>query len=324
MPATLTRANVRNGRPPWGCLPPTMRVLYIAGNGHPADWLKEAFAGDSAAEVLLEEAHGATEGIARLRDDAYDAVLIYHDPERLDALALIEALRAGGSDDALIVLGDLPDEEIEVLCFEVGADAYACAPVVATRTLIWLIARAVERHQLLRDNHRLAEAHQQRLRLEQDEAERAVAAQRAVIRDLEMLEQPKLALDDGAAAATSASDHPPRLLLPETLVNHYRELLRAYVIMGSGNLADELKALGELLASAGISAQQTLELHVRVLEELLDGLGSRSSRHVMTRADLLVLEVMVHLAEGYRQRYRQRQTPPRQKLLPGFEGPLQL
>jgi hypothetical protein len=39
----------------------------------------------------------------------------------------------------------------------------------------------------------------------------------------------------------------------------------------------------------------------------------------MTRAGLLALEVMVHLAEGYRQRYRERVSPPVQRLLPGFE-----
>lgn len=39
----------------------------------------------------------------------------------------------------------------------------------------------------------------------------------------------------------------------------------------------------------------------------------------MTRADLLVLEVMLHLAEGYRHRYEERVRPPWQRMLPGFE-----
>jgi hypothetical protein len=61
-------------------------------------------------------------------------------------------------------------------------------------------------------------------------------------------------------------------------------------------------------------------LHLKVLEELIHGLGSRSARHVMSRADLLVLEVMVHLAEGYRSRYLERRHPPQQLALPGFEA----
>ena len=40
----------------------------------------------------------------------------------------------------------------------------------------------------------------------------------------------------------------------------------------------------------------------------------------MNRADLLVLEVMGHLADGYRQRYFERKHPPRQQTLPGFSA----
>ncbi len=109
--------------------------------------------------------------------------------------------------------------------------------------------------------------------------------------------------------------------LPDELIHHYRELLRTYVIMGSGNLACELSRLADLLATAGVSAQQTMQLHVRVLEELVHGLGIRSARHVMTRADLLVLEIMIHLAENYRLRYSERADPPVQRMLPGFDQP---
>jgi hypothetical protein len=59
---------------------------------------------------------------------------------------------------------------------------------------------------------------------------------------------------------------------------------------------------------------------VEVLEELVAGLGNRSARHVMNRADLLALEVLGHLADGYRTRYYDRRHPPRQLLLPGFDA----
>ena len=74
-----------------------------------------------------------------------------------------------------------------------------------------------------------------------------------------------------------------------------------------------------LLVSAGLTAPQAMQLHLHVLEELLHGLGERSTRHVITRADLLVMELTMHLAEGYRERYRRRAHPPLQRLLPGFE-----
>ena len=108
--------------------------------------------------------------------------------------------------------------------------------------------------------------------------------------------------------------------LPQSLVAHYRELLRTYVIMGVGNLTTEMADLSEMLATSGVSAQRALQLHVTVLEDLVAGLGARSARHVMNRADLLVLEVMGHLADGYRQRYFERKHPPRQQTLPGFSA----
>jgi hypothetical protein len=65
-----------------------------------------------------------------------------------------------------------------------------------------------------------------------------------------------------------------------------------------------------------VSAQRALQLHVAVLEELVQGLGTRSARHVMNRADLLALEVMGHLADGYRARLAESRHPLRQQILP--------
>jgi hypothetical protein len=75
-----------------------------------------------------------------------------------------------------------------------------------------------------------------------------------------------------------------------------------------------------MLVVAGLTARQTMQLHLEVLGELVHGLGARSTRHVMTRADLLALELLRHLAEGYRRRYQERIRPPLQGLLPGFDA----
>jgi len=300
-------------RPQTGCwqsLPPRMRALYITTRQRTGGWLAEAFAADSASQVLLEEAVGTAAGLGRLRDEAFDVVLVSHEPGTLDALNLIEGYRAGGADEPIIVLGSQSEQEMAALCYEVGADGYVCVNTSTTRNLIWVAARAVQRHQLICDNQCLRAAEQTRLRREHDEATRLLAQQRKLLGDIEALRR---------RGRDCVPAEELRLPLPEELITHYRELLRAHVIMGSGNLTCELKRLAELLVSAGLTARQTVQLHLNVLEELIRGLGTRSSRHVMTRADLLVLEVMVHLAEGYRQRYHQRMHPPLQHLLPGFE-----
>lgn len=296
-------------------LPPRMRALYITARGRTGGWLAEALAADSASRVLLEEAVGTPAGLARLRDEAFDAVLVGHEPGELDALELIEGYRAGGADDPIIVLGSLSEAEMAALCYEVGADGYLCVHTTTTRNLIWVVARAIQRRQLLRENHRLNQAEQTRLGREHDEADRLLSQQRALLDDLELLRRG----EPGSPARLIRDDLEPPLPLPEPLTDHYRQLLRAYVIMGSGNLGAELKRLAELLVAAGLTAQQTMHLHLHVLEELVRGLGTRSTRHVMTRADLLALEVMIHLADGYRRRYQDRAHPPTQRMLPGFE-----
>jgi DNA-binding response OmpR family regulator len=288
----------------WQRLPARMRVLYIATRHRTGGWLAEAFAADSASRVMLEEAVGMGAGLARLRDEVFDAVLVSHEADELNALDMIEGYRTGGADDPIIVLGTQSEQEMAALCYEVGADAYVCVHTATTRNLIWVIAQAVERRQLVRNNQRLIAAEQARLQREHDEAACLVQQQRSLVQD----HDPQ-AVDDELL---------PIDCLPTELIDHYRELLRTYVIMGSGNLTHELHHLAEMLGIAGLSARQTLQLHLDVLAELIHGLGSRSTRHVMNRADLLALEILLHVGESYRRRYQERVHPATQKMLPGF------
>ncbi len=273
LPAALSKA-----------IPPVMRVLYITSRQRTGSWLAEAFATDSASRVDLEEALGSAAGLARLRDEVYDAVLVSHEPGELDALALIEGYRAGGADEPILVLGTQSEQEMATLCYEVGADGYVCANTTTTRTLLWMVARSIQRHHLIRENRRMTLAEQQRLQREHDEAERLLVQQRALICDLEAMRQPSPdATSPGAVSADApcgtnpgAGDPTARRTqpdLPEELVHHYRELLRTYVIMGSGNLAGELGRLAELLATAGVTARQTMSLHLHAVEELVHGLA---------------------------------------------------
>ncbi len=330
-----------------GALPKRIRALFVTTPRRAGAWLTEAFASDSASQVVLEEANGMAAGLARLREDVFDAVFISHDPPDLDALELAQAVRGGGSEEPVLVLGTADPQEMMALAFEVGADGYLCVRTATVRALLWSAARAIERHHLLRENRRLIQAERQRLQYEHQEAERLLSQQRALITDLESLEDESsiTSLSENRLKRGGHSPFSPRtpekrsvpdssqigskpevnlssdsilLRLPANLVAQYSELLRAYVIMGSGNLADEMTNLAELLATAGIAPQQAMLLHLKALEELVQGLGSRSARHVMSRADLLILELMMRLAENYRNRYLERSFPVRQLLLPGI------
>lgn len=301
-----------------------MKVLYVTTLHRTGGWLAEAFAADSAAHILLEETVGVTASLTKLRDEVFDAVLVSHEPGVLDALEFIEGLRAGGHEEPMIVLGSLPPAQMEALVYEVDADAYCCVEQTTTRSLLWTFGRAIERHQLVRENRKLVQAERQRLAHEHREAERLLAQQRSLVQELELLTEPDIETPQDESPRLRIVEHDQQVErthceLPEPLVRHYSELLRAYVVMGTGNLSKDMSRLADLLAQGGVSAHRTMQLHLQVLEELVEGLGNRSARHVMNRADLLVLEVMMHLADGYRRRYHERRHPPQQLLLPGFE-----
>ncbi len=310
---------------PAGFLPPHMRVLFITGAQRTGGWLAEAFAADSATEVDLEEIVGVVAGLTRLRDAVFDAVLISHEPNDLDALDLLDALKAGSSEQLpIVVLGEQSEQEMTALCFEVGADAYVCVNTTTTRTLIWQIARAMERHHLIAENRRLQQTQRHRLQQEHDEASRLLEQQHRLVTGLEEIRDRPSATGEtslGGVQAPSAAIAESTFALPDRLVSHYRELLRAYVIMGSGKLTEEMNTLAELLATAGVTAGQAMMLHLHVLEEMVRDLGSRSARHVMNRADILILEVVLNLAQGYRDLYFQQLQSPRQLPLPGFNDP---
>jgi len=262
--------------------------------------MAEALASDGACEIHLEETRGMAQGMARLRDEAFDVLLIGHEGKRLDALEMLGAIQAGAGEDLpVVVLGEANEEQMAAPCLAAGADAYVCVNIATTPTLLWRLTRAIERRRLIAENRRLEQSQQQRLRLEHDEATRLLDQQRALVGDLEGIRDREHAV--GKAVETSEtfdeSDHPQ---LPDTLAAHYRQLLRAYVIMGTGNMGPELAKFADRLIQIRVTAQQTMRLHLATLEELVRGLGSRSARHVINRADLLILEVMLHLADGYR------------------------
>ena len=286
------------------CMPTRLRVLYVTVH-HLVSTLPDALASDEAAGISIEEVQGVAAGMARLRDEIFDAVLVAHEPDGLDALAFTQAMRAGGAEEAVIVLGHASEAQMTVACNEAGADAYVCEPTATTSHLAGVVARAVERQQLIRQVRRLSQAEESRLAAEHSEARRLLG------------ELAELTLGDDGEAFNAQDERP----LPDELISHYQQLLRAYVIMGSGHLRREVSHLAQLLAAAGISGRQLLQLHLYVLEDTLAGLGNRSSRHVFNRADLLGLEVITRLADCYRRLYRERQTPPRQQYLPGFDAP---
>ena len=281
---------------PWGSLPPGMRLLFISAPQDQTGWLQRAFQADRASDVIVQEVSHVTEALGLLRHRVFDAVLIAHTTNRFNALESLDAVRTGSSaEQPVLILGDAPEKDMAPLCYEAGADAYICMSSVSTRGLLWEIARAIERDQLLAENRQLRTSNQNQLQLEQNEAQILLAEQMAVLASIiaSTGELPGADQIDPSANLAEAQ-------ISEQNVQHYRELLRTYVVMGSGNLEAEIETLTMTLSQAQVTLTTAMQLHVHVMEETIQQLGSRSARHVMNRGNLLAMEVLVKLGESYR------------------------
>ena len=127
------------------------------------------------------------------------------------------------------------------------------------------------------------------MRREHDEADRLLGQQRGLLAGFESIQNSETARGQAASGSgPSAPDQP------------YVELLRNYVIMGSGSMSDEIRSIAATWADNHVTAHQAMLRHVEALEKLLLGVSGRGARHLMTRADMLILELMLHLAEAYR------------------------
>lgn len=274
--------------------------MYVTAPDVSQTWLTELMAADRVMTVAVESCFGGQQALGRLREEAFDIVIVQHAPPELDAVDFVEAHRSTGADDPLVVVGRQPEYHIAPLCYEVGADAYLMFEAATPRQFMWTLGRAIQWHVLARENKRLVELDRKRARLEHNEAERLLDQQRGLLDGLQELSgSTDLTPSDPAATPTAVPGDAAGVPIP--LVTAYRDLLRAHVIMGSGNLCAETASLADSLAANHVSAPKLMQLHVHVLEETLHGLGGRSSRHVMARADLLVLELMAQLVERYRQ-----------------------
>jgi DNA-binding response OmpR family regulator len=284
-------------------LPPAMRLLFVTTQARTGAWLTEGLAAGAASELHLEEAIGATTGLTRLRDEIFDAVLVCHEPPQLDALELVEAVRGSGNNEAIVVVGNHAVEDMDTACYEVGADGYLCIHCTTIQAVHWTVACATQRAALLRQTRQSADAERQRNESEIQEAASLLDQQHEIVRQLN---------------SSSATEDPNSTALTPDLVRHYGELLRAHVMMGSGSLADELRALADSMCSQRQPAQAVLQLHLSALEAAVRGLGNRSARHVVNRAYNLAIELLLLLSEGYRQRFLDRHDPLQQLVLPKF------
>ncbi|MCA9005538.1 MAG: hypothetical protein KDA70_09725 [Planctomycetaceae bacterium] len=262
------------------------------------------------SEPRFEWVSTAEEALTQLRNDSYDCLLIEIDSATpKPRLELLNAIRISGCHEPVVLLMSAPDDQVLLSACENQAELLVSAAMWESPALLSVVHRALSIQQIREENHQLQVEKHRRLIRERDEAERLLNQQRSMVEELQALVNPEAfshqqsESEQGGTVNLRESDS--RIEFPQIpfeVRNYYHELLRTYVIMGAGNLKDEILQITELLAAADLTPPQVLEFHLQCVELIVKGLGNRSTRHVMSRADLLALEMMVHLGECYQKK----------------------
>lgn len=288
---------------PVSVLPSGLRLLCV-GRQEPS-WVGLTLQLDAQGclEPHFKWVSTTSEALSLLRDESFDCLLVCADNAKerqsgTDSLDLIRGIRAGGCDDPVVLVADGADDEMWSAGLDLNVDILVSDRGWDSPALVPCIRRAIDRGRLAHDNYHLAMADRRRMSRERDEADYLLGQQRLILTALERFVADQSALSSAAHNGDSGTLR-TAVPLPPEFDQYYQELLRTYVIMGAGDLGPEVAKLGDLLSQANFSPTEVLQFHLERVERLVRGLGNRSTRHVMARADLLALELMIHLGETY-------------------------
>ena len=283
-------------------LPASLYVLLISNDSQLANAIDSSlrdFHQSSTCKVFVRLAESFTQGLAQLRTEAFDTVLLQEPLEVGRLQNYVDSIRTvGAPDQAVIVVGSKPARSIAESCFECGADAYVDLTTTTKAILVWTMARAAKRQKLIAENQRLKNHQVQQTSRQAEEAMARWTEQSALV-------------DVGELVGRSWPS--------EDLANlrgYYREVLQAHIIMGTGQPGAELERLTELFTEERITASQLMQMHLAVVHDTMQELGERCARHVVNRADGLVMNLLMRLADGYHQRGT---TAVDRKLSPKFD-----
>ena len=301
MPRSSSNAQDRSERPV--TLPSPLHVMFVTNRRRMASWLVEEFAGNCEAEVILEEVTGAESAIEKLSDAACDVAILVNEKFKLDALGLARTVRDRGCHVPLVVLGESPSSAMNAAVHEAGADGYLCIHAVSPEALCCTLGRSLQRNVLAEESSLQVESLRQRAATDRDDVLRLLDEQRELL---------------ASRLGSGQPSSPPSAEAAQRIRDEYRELLRAFVIMGSGCIATDVARIARSMICAGLSLHDATTLHVEVLEGTIRGLGNRSARHIVDRAGLLAIELLAEMGEGFRRAYRDAVVRPRQMELPGL------
>jgi hypothetical protein len=231
--------------------------------------------------------------ISLLRSEQFDCIVIacldrdHGYWTRNPASKVVQAIRSIGCDDPILVLiSDAWEQELNPLA-ELDCEVMSPAKGWETSSLATWMLRAIRRQETHCEHQKLSTGDSRRRNWERGESLSQLQQQREIAARF---------LENRPTADGEITEPRPRNSIPERVRDYYLELLRTYVIMGTGNLSADLAHLSQGLAQAGVTLPEAFDLHLDCLARLIDGLGLQSLRHIVTRANLLSVEFLLNMS----------------------------
>jgi len=239
-----------------------------------------------------------------LRTEHWDCLLIsLFDEDDLftfkELTSFLAAIRESGLSTAILGLACSLDVELAEMFQEYQCDFHEVRAGWFSPAAGVLINRTMQLQSDSQEKKKLRNRDKQRSRREQEEAEVILSQQRTLLQEI-LNEQHQADQPEQSDSSEYRKEVVGALESVSSVDPLYEQTLRSFVIMGAGRLEKEMSQLATELQKKGNTPRDLLAMHLGCVEKLVERLGYRSCRHVMQKADQMLLEMMVHLAENYR------------------------
>ncbi len=266
----------------------TVRVLVVEDDPHLSDYLSIEVGARPLADGFSTEVVAAASLEAALEHvDDVDLVLL--DLELPDSQGLDTLLRIVQTAPAVpvIVVTGTVDEEFGEMALAAGANEFLRKGDYDRDTLLRSIRHALARHRYF-------------LSIIDVLARRRTAEEQIAV--LESLGAGGTSVAARSAGRSSLSETFPDVF--ETARTQYGELVAQYVeergLEVDYNVASRAKALAGDVALLRVTPRDVVDVHVAALRDLTDGVGRGRVRALMDAGQILLVQVLGHLASYYR------------------------
>jgi diguanylate cyclase (GGDEF)-like protein len=134
-----------------GCDPPPIRVLLVEDDPGDARRLRVLLEASDEIAFEVSEARGVEDGLRRLRDELFQAVLLDLSLEEGQGLEALARARIAAATVPIIAMATQADETLAVRALRYGAQDYLVKDLADARAVVRTVRYAVERHRILTD-----------------------------------------------------------------------------------------------------------------------------------------------------------------------------